>query len=205
MLSKYTKIHKMSVIYHQITRKMKKEDPRITRTKEIIHHAFITTLEKQDYDDITVQDILDNANINRSTFYKHYLNKDHLASDIIEKLKTESLLPLLEERFNTPTMAFAVKAAPVINTLRHTLQTLWKIDTHRISLKRQIQEEVKKKYIDVISTRKSLDDIDAEFQGKLFATLSIAMMEHIVMSDNPVDPMIIQANLQEVLSYFSLE
>ncbi|QNS14253.1 TetR/AcrR family transcriptional regulator [Mannheimia bovis] len=184
---------------------MKKEDPRITRTKEIIHQAFITTLEKQDYDDITVQDILNNAKINRSTFYKHYLNKDHLATDIIEKLKNKSLIPLLEERFSTPTLEFAIKAAPVINTLRHTLQTLWKIDTHRISLKRQIQEEVKKKYIDVISTRKSLNDIDAEFQGKLFATLSIAMMEHVVMSDNPVNPMVIQTNLQEVLSYFSLE
>lgn len=80
---------------------MKKEDPRITRTKEIIHQAFITTLEKQDYDDITVQDILDNAKINRSTFYKHYLNKDHLATDIIEKLKNKSLIPLLEERFST--------------------------------------------------------------------------------------------------------
>lgn len=120
---------------------MKKEDPRITRTKEIIHQAFITTLEKQDYDDITVQDILDNAKINRSTFYKHYLNKDHLATDIIEKLKNQSLIPLLEERFSTPTLEFATKAAPIINTLRHTLQTLWKIDTHRISLKGKFKKK----------------------------------------------------------------
>ncbi|WP_409500222.1 TetR/AcrR family transcriptional regulator [Mannheimia glucosida] len=158
----------MLLIYRYMTPKMKKEDPRITRTKELIQLAFMQILETRDYSEITVQDILDRANINRSTFYKHYLNKDHLATEIIEKLKTESLLPLLEQRFNTPKLEFALKAAPIINALKTTLQTLWKIDTHRVSLKRQIQEEVKKKYIEVISSRPQNETTDTEFQGKLY-------------------------------------
>lgn len=205
MLSNHTKLHKMLLIYRYMTPKMKKEDPRITRTKELIQLAFMQILETRDYSEITVQDILDRANINRSTFYKHYLNKDHLATEIIEKLKTESLLPLLEQRFNTPKLEFALKAAPIINALKTTLQTLWKIDTHRVSLKRQIQAEVKKKYIEVVSSQPHNDVTDVEFQGKLFATLSITMMEHIIMSDSPLDPTSVQANLQQVLSYFMLE
>ncbi|HGO5814504.1 TPA: TetR/AcrR family transcriptional regulator [Mannheimia haemolytica] len=184
---------------------MKKQDPRITRTKEIIQLAFMQILQTRDYSEITVQDILEKANINRSTFYKHYLNKDALATEIIEKLKAESLFPLLEQRFNTPKLEFALKAAPIINALKTTLQTLWKIDTHRVSLKRQIQAEVKKKYIEVVSSQLHSGVTDVEFQGKLFATLSITMMEHIIMSDSPLDPTSVQANLQQVLSYFMLE
>lgn len=79
---------------------MKKEDPRITRTKEAIHQAFLQLLESNEYNDITVQHILDLAQINRSTFYKYYLNKDALAIAIIDKLKAETFLPLLEDRFS---------------------------------------------------------------------------------------------------------
>lgn len=205
MLSNHTKPHKMLLIYRYLAQKMKKQDPRITRTKEIIQLAFMQILQTRDYSEITVQDILEKANINRSTFYKHYLNKDALATEIIEKLKAESLFPLLEQRFNTPKLEFALKAAPIINALKTTLQTLWKIDTHRVSLKRQIQAEVKKKYIEVVSSQPHSGVTDVEFQGKLFATLSITMMEHIIMSDSPLDPTSVQANLQQVLSYFMLE
>lgn len=184
---------------------MKREDPRITRTKETIYAAFISLLENNDYDDITVQNILDKSKINRSTFYKHYLNKDALAKAIIEKLKTESLIPLLEERFTTPNMEFAIKAAPIINTLRATLRILWKIDSRRISLKRDMQEEVKKKYIEVNANKILLENTDIDFQANLFAILSISVMEHIIISEKPLNPITMQTNLQEVLAYFSVK
>ncbi|MDD0823670.1 TetR/AcrR family transcriptional regulator [Mannheimia sp. AT1] len=182
---------------------MKREDPRITRTRETIHSAFISLLENTDYDDITVQNILDKSKINRSTFYKHYMNKDALATAIIEKLKIESLIPLLEERFTTPNMEFALKAAPIINTLRKTLRILWKIDTHRISLKRDMQKEVQRKYLEVNANQMLLTNTDINFQAHLFAILSISVMEHIIISEKPLNPITMQANLQEVLAYFT--
>ncbi|MBR3692915.1 MAG: TetR/AcrR family transcriptional regulator [Erysipelotrichales bacterium] len=49
-----------------------KEDRRVIKTKHSIKEAFITLLETQPIESITVQSITSKAMINRSTFYSHY-------------------------------------------------------------------------------------------------------------------------------------
>ena len=53
-------------------------DRRVERTKSLLHQALIELVRDRDYDRITVQDILDRADVGRSTFYAHFRNKDHL-------------------------------------------------------------------------------------------------------------------------------
>lgn len=54
------------------------EDRRTRRTREALIHALLDLIEHKHYDQISVQDIAQQANIGRSTFYDHYENKDAL-------------------------------------------------------------------------------------------------------------------------------
>jgi AcrR family transcriptional regulator len=55
-----------------------KADRRSTRTRRLLSAALIELMLEQRYDEITIQDIIDRANIGRSTFYAHYLDKEDL-------------------------------------------------------------------------------------------------------------------------------
>jgi AcrR family transcriptional regulator len=55
-----------------------KADRRSERTRQLLGAALIELMLEQRYDEITVQDIIDRANIGRSTFYAHYLDKEDL-------------------------------------------------------------------------------------------------------------------------------
>ena len=50
-------------------------DPRIRRTRQLLQRALDKLLEKKDFNDISIQDIADEATVNRATFYDHYGDK----------------------------------------------------------------------------------------------------------------------------------
>jgi AcrR family transcriptional regulator len=53
-------------------------DRRVRRTQDLLRRALLSLIQEKGYDRITVQDILDRADIGRSTFYAHYRDKDDL-------------------------------------------------------------------------------------------------------------------------------
>ncbi|MEP6986794.1 MAG: TetR/AcrR family transcriptional regulator [Chloroflexota bacterium] len=57
---------------------------RVRRTRKIIQEALINLTVEKGYNRISVQNIVDRAGINRSTFYRHYLDKDDLLSKYMD-------------------------------------------------------------------------------------------------------------------------
>ncbi|MFE3195659.1 TetR/AcrR family transcriptional regulator [Nocardia sp. NPDC059240] len=53
-------------------------DRRVRRTRMALHRALIELMQQQPYTRITVRDIIDRADVGRSTFYAHYRDKDDL-------------------------------------------------------------------------------------------------------------------------------
>lgn len=60
----------------------KKVDLRILKTRKAIKEAFLSLVNEKGYERMTVQDIADEAMINRNTFYLHYLDKQDLMSQL---------------------------------------------------------------------------------------------------------------------------
>ena len=74
-----------------------KADRRSQRTRQLLSAALFELMLEQRYDDITVQHIIDRANVGRSTFYAHYLDKeDLLVSDFTRVL--DALSQHIEQR-----------------------------------------------------------------------------------------------------------
>ena len=55
-----------------------KQDRRVGRTRQSLHQALLSLTTERGYDAVTVQDVLDRAQIARSTFYAHFRDKDDL-------------------------------------------------------------------------------------------------------------------------------
>ena len=57
-------------------------DKREEKSIKQIHDAFARLISLKDYNDITIQDILDESKVSRSTFYAHYKTKNDLLLSI---------------------------------------------------------------------------------------------------------------------------
>ncbi|MGW6725945.1 TetR/AcrR family transcriptional regulator [Nocardia sp. NPDC055029] len=53
-------------------------DRRVRRTRDTLHRALIELMIERGYDRVTVSDIIDRADVGRSTFYAHFRDKDDL-------------------------------------------------------------------------------------------------------------------------------
>jgi AcrR family transcriptional regulator len=53
-------------------------DPRIVRSRRMLMDSLVRLLKKKEFDDISVQEIADEATLNRATFYLHYPDKNAL-------------------------------------------------------------------------------------------------------------------------------
>ena len=65
--------------------KQQKADRRSQRTYHLVSSAFAELLVEKPYDGILVQDILDRADIGRTTFYAHYFDKEDVLNSMIEQ------------------------------------------------------------------------------------------------------------------------
>ena len=63
----------------------RKDDRRIQKTRKALRDALHSLVLDRGYDDLSVQDITDKANLGRATFYLHYREKDELLEDLLRE------------------------------------------------------------------------------------------------------------------------
>lgn len=72
-------------------------DRRIQKSRKAIFQAFLELLEEKDYEKMTVQAIIERANVGRTTFYSHFATKDILLESICTELFQHVFVDLKEK------------------------------------------------------------------------------------------------------------
>ena len=64
-------------------------DRRIQRTRQLLQDAMLVLILEKGYEAVTVQDVIDHANVGRSTFYAHFQDKEDLFLSEFETMRTQ--------------------------------------------------------------------------------------------------------------------
>ena len=97
-------------------------DRRVDKTQRLLRDALVSLIHEKSYDTIVVQEILERANVGRSTFYAHFEDKDALLVNGIRQMlraTTPRSLPSSMGRLET-IVRFSLPVFEYIHTCRHS-------------------------------------------------------------------------------------
>lgn len=117
-------------------------DRRQQKTRQAIFEAFSILLERKNFSNITVQEIIDEANVGRSTFYAHFETKDDLlktmCTDIFQHVFYEDLKQESSHDFSHAGHDFEKEITHILYHLqdnRKKLKGLFSCDSGEIFMK----------------------------------------------------------------------
>ncbi|MCU7723128.1 TetR/AcrR family transcriptional regulator [Actinoplanes sp. KI2] len=65
------------------------EDRRVRRTRHSLQQALVALITERGYEKVTVQEVLDRADVGRTTFYAHFRDKDALFASCFDDLRAD--------------------------------------------------------------------------------------------------------------------
>lgn len=166
-----------------------KKDLRIVRTKKAIKEAFLKLIQEKDFSTITIQNITDEAVINRGTFYLHYLDK----YDLLEKVTQEAFDELNE--YISPS-SYIQNAKINEESLKVVLQHIFEsvgnhIEFYRailgengiVSIQRQLHGRIKSKFQSEFTMLGNQEHVTCEFLAQFTTSALIGMITWWVESE----------------------
>lgn len=103
-------------------------DRRQQKTRKAIYNALSKLLERKRFESITVQEIIDEANIGRSTFYAHFETKDDLlkemCTDIFHHIFNDRLPQEADHDYSTGSPNLELKLGHILYHLQEVKSDL---------------------------------------------------------------------------------
>jgi AcrR family transcriptional regulator len=107
-------------------------DRRVQRTRRALRDALHSLIREKPYDSIPVHEILNRADVGRSTFYSHYRDKDELLASSIQDLLDQS-------RAAAPELT----QSHIDRILSFSLPIFEQLERHRREAQRPLQPEAR--------------------------------------------------------------
>jgi AcrR family transcriptional regulator len=150
---------------------------RVARTKAAIEDAFVQLVLERGYDQVTVEDITDRADLARATFYTHYPNKEAVQFSVFNRL-TEDLVQRLatgpRNVVHRDTIQAAYRqAAEMPDLYRACLSDARTRQAHLSTLSRYAEQNFR----DRLTARDKQPRIPVPVMARAFAGAHVAILE----------------------------
>ena len=165
-------------------------DLRVVKTRKAIEQTFIRLLGQMPFERITVQNILDEALVNRKTFYSHYDDKYALADQLIEgqlAMFEKSLAARLsheenEDEFPTVLRDFYLQ----LQDNRESLLALMDVHTEQHCLRDEMIDVLKGAYRERVARDEDMqmDDITLDYLSSYYAATVISSIRWFLESND---------------------
>lgn len=99
-----------------------KTDRRMQRSKQAITKAFLELFQKKEFEQITINEIAERANVNRGTIYLHYADKYDLLDKCVEDHVNEMISLCKKREANSSGQGMVNEPMPVFEYLRDHFQ-----------------------------------------------------------------------------------
>lgn len=162
-----------------------KTDLRVIKTKRAIYDAFIQLMNQKGLASMTVQDILDEALINRKTFYTYYHDKydlaEQIANDFLNRLDQLLSQRFLSGVFQKPDSFLIDEIYSELTENKKEFLAIWNIRTDRIGVLEEFSERLQKVYHHLASTYNIPGD--RTLQSFMFSTFVMTSYQYIMKTD----------------------
>ncbi len=189
---------------------LNRKDRRVVRTEKKIHKVFLELLEEHSYADITVGMILERAKINRSTFYKHYINKHDLASEVMANCQESIISSLLgEERLSIGNLGFFKSLQSTLSKNRELLKLVFRLNGEELDVRKSFHDSfyrsIKKHYEGRLY---SSNDDELDLGAYVSADILISVLMYYLEKGEEVHPdniIRVIVNMYGLRSYYTPE
>ena len=111
-------------------RKNIRNDRRVEKTRNAIINAFKEMIIEKDFNEITIKELAERANINRKTFYLHYESMEEILFDVTVELSEQVFESLNNKGFFNPNV---IGITPLIETINELINSNYELTRKLIS------------------------------------------------------------------------
>nr|WP_248285580.1 TetR/AcrR family transcriptional regulator C-terminal domain-containing protein [Staphylococcus lugdunensis] len=179
------------------------QDRRIRKSKQAIHHAFLQLLTETSFDKLTIQQLTETADINRSTFYSYYVDKYDLLEEIENKLIQDLQYFIAEQhqqQHNIMLKNIITYLIEHIDNHRDVFSILFKIGKASM-----IQEKLYNLIYNHLSQYKNEDDtiegMPFSYYMSYVSGAGISLVKHWIQDPHPIAKAQLEYHFYQIVSH----
>ena len=171
-------------------------DRRKRKTRKAIFDACVSLMQEKEFQNITVNEIVERADINRGTFYLHFVDKydmmNSFENEMIEKIEDVMLNNIPKKQFEElfiqsryDTVVEILKCYEQNKELLHLLMR----SSHSASFQAKLRDKLKFVVTEKIFPNfENLElQIPTDLLVILFTSISLSLAEYAQQSETPID------------------